>query len=240
VIQLYGKEILTSIEELADPAHAALIVVDVQNDCCARDGAFAKQGADLTLYREMIPRLAALLESARQAGVLVIFIQATTLPGGLGQSPAQILFEVRMKESYSHATADAFDFCRPGTWGHAIVDELAPRADELIIQKQRSSAFVGTNLDLVLRSNGIKTIVVSGVTTEGCVDSTIRDGGFLDYYPLAVEDCVASDNGELHEAALTILHAYRAVVVGSDELRAVWGSTAALGEARQQAVQGQL
>jgi nicotinamidase-related amidase len=237
VIQLYGKQIMTTTEELADPAHTALIVVDVQNDCCARDGAFARQGADLTLYYEMIPRLAALLESARQAGVLVIFIQATTLPGGLGQSPAQILFEVRMKESYSHASSDAFDFCRPGTWGHAIVDELAPRHDELIIQKQRSSAFIGTNLDLVLRSNGIKTIVVTGVTTEGCVDSTIRDGGFLDYYPLAVEDCVASDNRELHEAALTILNAYRAVVVDSGELHEVWSGGVARGNARQRAVQ---
>lgn len=225
MIELFGKEVLTETREIAAPAHTALLIVDVQNDCCSAAGAFAAQGADMSLYENMVPLLAELLEAARSAGVLVVFIQATTLPGGLSQSPAQLLFEHRMKESYDRPASEPFEFCIPGTWGHAIVDELAPREDELVIQKHRSSAFVGTNLDLVLRSNGIKTILVTGCTTEGCVDSTIRDGGFLDYYPVAVGDCIASDNRDLHNAAMLILNAYRAIVLPSQELIEVWASS---------------
>ena len=90
------------------------------------------------------------------------------------------------------------------------------------VEKYRSSAFIGTSLDLVLRSAGIKTVVAVGCTTEGCVDSTVRQAGFLDYFPVVPRDCVASDNPSLHEAAMVILDAYRAVVVDSDELVAVW------------------
>ena len=227
MIERFGKQVLTETDELVAPSHTALLIVDMQNDCCAPGGAFALQGADTSLYGEMVPKLASLLSAAREADVLVIFIQATTLPGALGQSPAQLLFEHRMKESYSDADDDAFEFCVPGTWGHAIVDDLSPQPGELVIEKHRSSAFIGTNLDLVLRSNGIKTIVVSGCTTEGCVDSTIRDGGFLDYYPVAVRDCIASDNRALHDAAMLILEAYRAIVVPSSDVMSSWGNGAA-------------
>lgn len=230
MIERFGKQVLTEAEELVAPAHTALLIVDMQNDCCAPGGAFAQQGADMSLYTEMVPRLARLISAAREAGVLLVFIQATTLPDGLTQSPAQLLFEHRMKESYSQAGEEPFEFCIPGTWGHAIMDELAPGPNELVIQKHRSSAFIGTNLDLVLRSNGIKTIVVAGCTTEGCVDSTIRDGGFLDYYPIAVRDCIASDNRQLHDAAMLILEAYRAIVIPSNDISAAWAQAGDAGD----------
>lgn len=231
MIELHGKQVLTETWEIAAPAHTALLVVDMQNDCCASGGAFALQGADTSMYEQSVPRIARVLDAARQAGVRVIFVKFTTLPGGAGQSPAQLLFEHRMKESYPRADDRAFDFCRPGTWGHEVLDGLRPGPEELVVEKHRSSAFVGTNLDLILRSNGIKTIVVTGCTTEGCVDSTIRDGGFLDYYPVVVSDCVASDDPALHDAAMTILRAYRALVIDSDELLAAWTPAAEPAEA---------
>lgn len=222
MIELYGKQVMTTLPEIAAPEHSALLVIDMQNDLCSDDGVFAKQGADMTSYHGMIPRLDALIGSAREAGVLIVFVQATTLPGGESRSPAQILFELRMRESYAHPLDEPFDFCIPGTWGHEIVDGLGRGPDDLTVLKHRSSAFQGTNLDLVLRSNGIKTVVATGCTTEGCVDSTIREAGFLDYYPVAARDCVASDNPPLHDAAMVILEAYRAVVVDSGELTGVW------------------
>lgn len=223
MIEIHGKTVLTTIPELVDPAHAALLVIDVQNDCCAPGGAFAAKGADLSLYEQMIPRLETLIGAARRAGVLIVFVQATTLPDYRSQSPAQLLFEARLKESYPGSDAADFDFCRPGTWGHRFVERIEPREGELVVQKHRSSAFAGTNLDLLLRSNEIKTVIATGCTTEGCVDSTIRDGGFLDYYPVAVRDCIASDNRELHDAALVILEAYRAFVSDSTEVMQAWG-----------------
>ena len=112
------------------------------------------------------------------------------------------------------------------TWGHCMVDELVPQPGDIVLRKYRSSAFVATNLDLVLRSNLIKTVVVTGCTTEGCVDSTVRDAGFFDYFVVVPTDCVGSDIRDLHEAALLIMGAYRADMTTSDALVKAWTGTA--------------
>jgi nicotinamidase-related amidase len=222
VIEVGGKTVLTELHEIAAPEHTALVVVDMQNDLCDERGAFAQQGAHLSAYGPAIERQRALIDAARESGVLIAFIRATTLPNDLSRSPAQILFELRMKESYARPLDEPFEFCMPGTWGHDVVEALGWRPGDFTVDKHRSSAFVGTNLDLVLRSNAIRTVVVTGCTTEGCVDSTVRDAGFLDYYPVVPRDCVASDNQHLHEAAMVILEAYRAVVTDGDALQRIW------------------
>jgi nicotinamidase-related amidase len=222
VIEMYGRQVPTELAEIATPAATALVVIDMQNDLCHADGAFAAQGADMSGYTRVIPRIARLVAEARASGVLVIFIQATTRTDHLTQSLPQLFFERRMQQSYPNPQDGAFVFCVAGTWGHEVVAELGCRASDVIIEKFRSSAFVGTSLDVFLRAAGIKTFVAVGCTTEGCVDSTVREAGFLDYFPVVPRDCVASDNPPLHEAAMTILDAYRAVVVDSDELIAIW------------------
>jgi nicotinamidase-related amidase len=222
VIEVNGKTVLTELHEIVAADHTALVVIDMQNDLCDQGGAFAQQGADLSAYPDVIKMQRMLINAARDAGVLVAFVRATTLPRGLSSSPAQLFFEHRIKESYAHPLDQPFEFCLPGTWGHEVVDALGRRADDYTVDKHRSSAFIGTDLDLVLRSNSIKTVVVTGCTTEGCVDSTVRDAGFLDYYTVVPRDGVASDNQRLHEAAMVILEAYRAVVTDASELERIW------------------
>lgn len=237
MIEMYGRRIPTEPHELAPPGRTALLVIDMQNDVCRPEGAFAAQGADVSRYAAVIPSMARLIEAARAAGVLVVFVRAATRPDHRTQSPAQLYFELRMQNSYATPQDGPFEFCVPGTWGHQVIDELGCRDTDIMIGKYRSSAFVGTELDLVLRSSGIQTVVVVGGTTEGCVDSTARSAGFLDYFPIVPRDCVASDNPELHRAAMLILEAYRAIVVDSHELITLWaegptrGSEAELGSA---------
>jgi nicotinamidase-related amidase len=108
-----------------------------------------------------------------------------------------------------------------GTPGQEIIPELAPEAGDLIVQKYRSSGFWGTNLDMLLRSNVIKTVIMTGCTTEGCVESTARDALFNDYYVVLPEDCVASDDPRQHEASLFLMR-HRFDVVTSDDILAVW------------------
>jgi ureidoacrylate peracid hydrolase len=176
----------------------------------------------VSMYSAMIPRTARLLASARQAGVLCVFIQNTTLRGHLSDSPAQVRFRVRLAHDPSQPS---LRYTEDGTWGQEFVPELAPAEGELTIKKFRSSAFVGTPLDLLLRSNGIETIVISGCTTEGCVESTARDGMFMDYYVVVVPDCVESDTREQHEASLTLMRV-RFDMIASTEIRNVWDSAA--------------
>ena len=84
------------------------------------------------------------------------------------------------------------DFCLEGTWGAEISNEVAPLPARLVVTKHRSSAFRGTDLDLLLRSRGIETVVVIGEQTPGCVEATFRDAAYHDYYNVLVEDCVAA------------------------------------------------
>lgn len=219
---MYGRQVPTKLAEIAAPGSTALVVIDMQNDLCSCEGAFAAQGADVSGYTRVVPRIARLVTEARSSGVMVIFVQATTRPDHVMQSLSQLFFELRMQQSYPQPQSGPFVFCVAGTWGHEVLPELGCRATDVIIEKYRSSAFIGTSLDLVLRSAGITTVVAVGCTTEGCVDSTVREAGFLDYFPIVPQDCVASDNPSLHEAAMVILNAYRAVVIDSDELVELW------------------
>lgn len=225
MITIEGKSVYTELEELVDPSHTALVLIDMQCDFVQQDGLFGRMGVDLSMYERSRPRLQALLGRARDTGVLVLHVQNTALPARLSDSPSQIRFNMRMHEG-PRAGGEPLRYTVPGTPGHAIVAELAPQGDEPVVRKYRSSAFWGTNLDLLLRSNGIETVVVTGCTTEGCVESTARDAMFASYYVVVAEDCVASDDPLQHEAAMLLMR-HRFDIASSDDISAVWSSAGA-------------
>ena len=92
-----------------------------------------------------------------------------------------------------------------------------------VVRKHRSSAFWGTDLEMLLRSNGIKTVVIGGCTTEGCVESTARDALFNDLYVVIAVDCVASDDREQHDASLLLMR-HRFDMATADEIASVWAT----------------
>jgi len=204
LIRVDGKDVRTELHELADSRQAALLLVDMQQDFVAADGLFASLGIDLSMYAGVRPRLAGLLAAARRRGVLVVHIQNTALPARMSDSPAQIRFNLRMHEA-ARGGGPPLRYTVPGTPGHAFVPDLQPLPGELVVPKYRSSAFWGTNLELLLRSNGIETVIVGGCTTEGCVESTARDAMFCDHYVVIAEDCVGSDDKAQHEASMLLM-----------------------------------
>ena len=167
--EIDGKRVYTELVELVEPSHTALIVIDMQKDFCSRDGSFANQGLDLSVYESMVPRLAKLLDAARSFGVTVIHLQMTTLPGHRVESPAQIRFNM-LQRPVGGTEPVSVVYTVEGTEGHQIIPELSPIASEFIVPKYRSSGFWGTNLDMILGSNGLETVIVTGCTTEGCVE----------------------------------------------------------------------
>lgn len=229
MIEVEGKQVFTELHELVDPSHTALVVVDMQRDFCTPGWAFDRLGVDISMYSPMIPRLARLIARARTAGVPVVFIQMTVLPGRMSESPAQIRFNLRLHLE-SNGEGEPLQYTVDGSEGQAIVDELAPEAADLVVKKYRSSGFWGTNLDLLLRSNGIRSVVMSGATTEGCVESTARDALFNDYYVVIAEDCVASDDPAQHEASLLLMR-HRFDIATAEEIVAVWPTQKASGAA---------
>jgi len=220
LIRVEGKEVFTDLGELVDPAHTALLLIDMQHDFVQPDGLFGRLGIDLSMYEETRPRLAFLLAAARANGVLVVHVQNTALPGRRSDSPAQIRFNMRMHEA-AQLPGEPLRYTVPGTPGHAFVPELQPRPDEVVVPKYRSSGFWGTNLEQVLRSNGVKTVVVGGCTTEGCVESTARDAMFTDHYVVIADDCVGSDDKAQHEASMFLMR-HRFDLAGAEDIASVW------------------
>jgi nicotinamidase-related amidase len=220
VIELAGKQVLTELEELVDPSRAALVIIDMQRDFVEEGFAFDRLGVDMTMYPPVRARIATMLAEARAAGVLVVHVQMTTLPGGLSESPAQLRFNLRL---HGQSHTGPLRYTQQGDPGREFVDELAPRVGELVVPKWRSSGFWGTNLDLLLSSNGIETAVITGCTTEGCVESTARDALFNDYYVVIVEDCVASDDRAQHDASMLLMR-HRFDVATSTDIIATWSA----------------
>jgi ureidoacrylate peracid hydrolase len=218
MIQVNGQWVCESLAEVVDPRRSALLVVDVQNDYCAPEGALAREGGDISMTRAVVPNVIDMVDAARRAGVQVVWIQQTSLPGGVSDSPAWIYMKRR--------NGLRQDRCVDGTWGQQFVDGLQPSGDEPIVKKHRSSGFVGTNLDLILRSRRVETAIVIGVMSEGCVESTARDAAFYDYYVVLTPDCMASDVLAWHEASLTTMSGRHDVVPGH-EIRALWEKAAA-------------
>jgi nicotinamidase-related amidase len=108
-----------------------------------------------------------------------------------------------------------------GTVGHEFLDEFGPVEGEFVVQKSRSSAFWGTNLDQLLESNGVTSVVVTGLTTEGCVESTARDAQFNDYFVVIAPECVASDDPAQHDASMLLMR-NRFDIIAQEDIEAVW------------------
>lgn len=219
MLKLYGVEIPESIDEFLIPSQTAHAVVDFQNDYCHPEGWSARNGGDVSSYPRAIELASQFVTESRHLGVLQIFVRMTALPHGLSDSPAWIRMHHRLAIQRGERPSEEWEACAvEGTWGAEIVDELVPGPDDVIIDKLRSSAFFGTHLDVLLRSRGIKTLLVSGCTTEGCVESTVRDASFRDYYPVVVLDAVCSDSQPLHEASMMVMAAYRADVLSAQSI----------------------
>jgi nicotinamidase-related amidase len=220
MIYIDGKKVFTELSELVDPTHSALIMVDMQRDFIEPDGVFGALGIDLSMYTRSGPRLAALLAAARVSRTMVVHLQNTALPNRLSDSPSQIRFNLRMHKM-ARGHGPPLRYTVPGTPGYEFAQAFTPLDHELVVHKYRSSGFWGTNLDMLLRSNGIKVLVIGGCTTEGCVESTARDAMFNDYYVVIAEDCVGSDDEAQHNAAMLLMR-HRFDMATGDGIRQVW------------------
>lgn len=219
------SRVMTTLEQKIDPAHAALIVVDVQNDFCADDGFFGAEGYDLSQIKAAVPRISNLIDHARAAGVKVVFIRSTYDPHHLNDP----MRERNLRRGLITSR------CTTGAWG-AEFFVVSPIAGEPVVTKHRYSAFHGTELHVILRSWGIRTLIMTGVTTNVCVESTAREGYFLDHYIVLVGDCAATTNEdrkdltseEIHRWTLTNIELTFGVVVASGDVIAAWQKMGAL------------
>jgi nicotinamidase-related amidase len=231
-----AAELLSSLEARIDPRHAALVLIDVQNDFCDSRGAAGRTGDTIEMIGSAVARIKALLAAAREAGVTVIHVRAEygALYRGIGSPyrfPATGVMEPAVWTASAADLAGGTSFaenevevCLPGTWGAQFVDGIVPLPDEPVVTKHRFSAFVDTGLELMLRARGIKTVILAGVTTNCCVESTAREVAMRDYYLVVAEDCVAVKDKlrSLHDASLESMRLYFGQVRPATELTRIW------------------
>ncbi len=212
-----GKGRVLPLSERVDPRSTALVVVDVQNDFCDPNGAFGKLGADVSMMPAMAASLQQLIDAARRRSMLIIWVRATY---------DAIVTSDALAETYNRR-GFLQSQCLDGSWGadwYRVAPDIAP--NEVVVAKHRFSPFWDTAIDLYLRSNGIRSVVVTGVVTSGCVDSTVRDAFFNDYYVVVAEDCVAEASHERHVNALNKLAQAFGVVVPAADIISRWDDAA--------------
>ncbi len=160
-----------------------------------------------------------LLTAARGAGAAVAHVGLSTLPDHASDSGPWLAQRRR-------ATFSAEDLCLTGTKGVEFIAPLAPIAGEWVVRKQRYSAFTGTDLDLLLRARQIRSLIVTGVSTNACVESTVRAGFELDDYICTPPDGTGSWDQRLHETTLANVDHRFGVTLCVDEIIAIWSSRA--------------
>ena len=199
----------TADELLAPEMRPVLLIIDVQNDFADPDGHFARAGSDVSDIQSALPSIGSLISGARASGLPVIHIHQNTLPDGKSDSDAWLRFKTR--------SGRAPDYTLPGSWGAEAVPSCAPETEEPVVVKFRPDGFLGTNLDRILQENGHRTVVVCGLFTEGCIESTVRSASYRDHYVIVAADAVASAIPALHAGSLALMRS-RYPVLPADEI----------------------
>ncbi len=206
-----------------DLAKSAVVVVDMQNAFASRNGMLDIAGADISGAPRVVSVISQVLSAARRSGMPVVYLQmgyqADLSDSGGPESP-----------NWHKELGIRLMNCRPelkgklvtaGTWDFAIVDELAPQPGDIVIVKTRYSGFARTALDAELQARGVRYLFFTGIATNVCVESTLRDAFFLDYWPVLITDAtMAAGPPSMQEATLFNIETYFGWTIRSQEFLA--------------------
>lgn len=205
-------EFFRSLNEIVDPRHTCLVVIDMQNDFCAPKGFMDREGQKLDLIRAMIPNLRVLLQNARANRIKIVYFKNTHDDEHI--NPGQLELD--------HRKGRIPERTFPNTWGWEIIPELTPVPSDKVICKYRYSGLTSEDFKNYLKDNAIRSLVITGVGTAVCVESTVRDAFMADYYVVVAKDCVAAYTKEVHEFSLRIMDRNFARVATSSEIAGCW------------------
>ncbi len=204
-----SEKILRTLAEQIEPEHTALIVIDPQKDFCATDGWLARVGGeDVSRIQEAVKRLNRFVQKVRQVGLPVIWVR-------------EILANDKMRPNQKVAW-DKEKVREDGGGKDWYSEVIPPLSTEHIITKWNYDAFEDTDLDLLLSSKGIKTLLFTGFVTNICVDTSARHAYIKGYYVVLVSDCTDATSRREYESALFNIEICFGKVATSSELIKIW------------------
>ena len=207
--ELGGKQIPATLAEFVDPKRSALLIWDMEYAI----------GPNAFNYQDILANLKMISAAARQAGVPVFYSVQTGFD--LLKEEAGVWVRVRMKRAKASDPGQLLTE-KENPRDREIVEELKPQPKDIVFQKRRPDGFVGTDFDLMLRSNGVRTLLIGGVATEGGVEGTARSARNLGYDIVVLKDCVGSRNRELHELALKLMEQTHFDIATAAEIAEIW------------------
>jgi nicotinamidase-related amidase len=209
MLEIGGKQVPATLAEIADPKRSALLLWDME--CAIAPNAFN--------YNDIVANLKMLAALARARGVPVFYSVQTAFD--LLKEEAPVWVRVRMKRAKAAEPSQLLKG-KEDPKGREIVAELQPEPRDIVFQMRRPDGFVGTDFDLMLRSNGVRTIAIGGVATEGGVEGTARSARNLGYEVVILKDGVGSRSRELHELALRLMEQTHFDLAAASEIAEIW------------------
>jgi len=199
-----------------DLRKTALLVIDMQKDLVKTEGGYFAPLFQAIQSNKVIENIARVIKGARETKVPIWHIATVHRKDGADVVPTITDFMLQ-----GLVPKEMGEVMVEGTPGADFIDELKPAAEDYVVVKRRSSAFHNTDLDLLLRTRGIDTLILAGVVTNGCVENTARDARQRDYHVLVLSDCCASIMPEAHDYAMNRVFPGMGRVRTSGEMLAV-------------------
>ena len=189
----------------------ALIIVDMQKDFCCEGGVFHKRGFDIRPAQQLAERLNSFLKEARKALKHIVHLNMMKNPELASPVVDDLYKRIKMERSYDPAFAEPY--------------EVIPQPGDVVIPKYKYSGFVSTYLDPFLRLKNINTLILTGLATNVCVESTARDGFMREYYIVIPSDLTEGTSADAKKWSLSNLDMFFGEVVSSNEILECWKST---------------
>ena len=200
-VEAFGSKVL--------PAQTALLIIDMQRDYCCEGGIFDRRGFDLRPARDLAARLNLFLGRVRGKLPHIVHLRMMKVPGLPSPASAEHNKRLGIDRKYDPAFGAFY--------------EVEPEGSEMVIDKYKYSGFVSTYLDPYLRTNGIETLVITGLATNVCVESTARDAFMRDYHVVLPEDLTEGSSPEAKASSLANIAMFFGEVLRSEDLLRAWG-----------------
>ena len=211
MIEIDGRRILTTLDEKVAPAHAAVVVIDCQDEFIADGGFWDQLGQDVSETKVVAARIAEFLEQARLHDVRIVHVRAVY--------DRHHMSDAMFERLHRHGSRL---YCQSDDPASGFYDGLEPRPGEPEVVKHRFDAFYDTELDLILRAWGIKTVILAGLVTHGCVDSTARHAYFNGYYVVFPPELTGGASPEVKRVTAETMNVMFGVTPSVEEIVTAW------------------